>query len=308
MRHNLLTFILMFPAIWLQAQDQIFKNDNTKILAKITEVNPTEIRYKLFSNPEGPVYIEKRNNVSLIIYENGKHEIIAANPALTETTVAAVAPPLTPSISKVDSVYYYRYPNNISVNFLNFFNNEMGFMYQRDFVESDFNIQIPFGFGVEHPGITQSVYFNNNNFSNGNTFARMRLIKKNFEVGFGINYYPNLNTRVNYFIGPMFRYMQYNAEHQVTYSLLAPSPYGGYSYSGMQNQPTTLSRYCMSITNGFVFRTRSRLTASVYASLGFKNDNTDRAAKNPITGEEFDTFKSSTSLYFWSGFNVGFSF
>jgi tetratricopeptide (TPR) repeat protein len=57
------------------AQDKIYKTNKTVIEAKVTEINASEIKYKKFSNLNGPAYIVPRKEVSMIVYENGEKEI-----------------------------------------------------------------------------------------------------------------------------------------------------------------------------------------------------------------------------------------
>ncbi len=63
----------------LISQDQLFKKDNTKIEVKILEINPTEIKYKLFNYEDGPIITVLKSDVALIIYKNGMHEVITAS-------------------------------------------------------------------------------------------------------------------------------------------------------------------------------------------------------------------------------------
>jgi len=46
-----------------------------EIQAKITEITPTEIKYKRFDNPEGPTYTILKSDASSISYENGAKDI-----------------------------------------------------------------------------------------------------------------------------------------------------------------------------------------------------------------------------------------
>ena len=39
------------------AQDLIVRTDSTRIEARVTEVSPETVRYKRFSNPDGPTYV-----------------------------------------------------------------------------------------------------------------------------------------------------------------------------------------------------------------------------------------------------------
>ncbi len=66
--------IVFFPSTSF-SQDKIYKTDKTIIEAKVQEVGDAEIRYKKFSNQNGPVYTVKKDYVWMIIYENGEKEI-----------------------------------------------------------------------------------------------------------------------------------------------------------------------------------------------------------------------------------------
>lgn len=285
----------------LRAQDQLFKKDNSKLEVKIIEINPEVIKYKLYANLSGPIYSENKSNVSLIIYESGKHEVITSNSQVPSTEVNEPAS-LTlfgrPGMSLADSLIYYKYSQNVSLNFFSFFNNEISLIYQKDFFDNHFSIIIPLAIGVEKPNITQSVYFENN-YNNG----YVDLNKKNFEAGFGINYYPNLETNINYYIGPVFKYMQYSATNNLTYRVNGINNYQFIK----KTEATLLNRYCMSITNGVIIRTKSRLTTNLFASIGFKNDATSNQIKDPNTNMSVSIIRP-LAFYFWCGFNVGFSF
>ena len=67
----------------LSSQDQLFKKDNTKLEVKILEINPTEIKYKLFNYVDGPIITVLKSEVALIIYKNGMHEVITASPEIS---------------------------------------------------------------------------------------------------------------------------------------------------------------------------------------------------------------------------------
>ncbi len=56
----------------LYAQDIIITNDAKKIEAKILEVSKSEIRYKEMDNLNGPTFILETDEISSIIYSNGK--------------------------------------------------------------------------------------------------------------------------------------------------------------------------------------------------------------------------------------------
>lgn len=67
-------FVCMLAPFVSSAQDKIYKTDKTVIEAKVTEINTVEIKYKKFSNLNGPAYIIPIKEVSAIEYENGEKE------------------------------------------------------------------------------------------------------------------------------------------------------------------------------------------------------------------------------------------
>ena len=60
----------------LKAQDIIITIDAKKIEATITEVTSQYVSYKKISNPDGPIFILEKSQISSIIYKNGDVEII----------------------------------------------------------------------------------------------------------------------------------------------------------------------------------------------------------------------------------------
>lgn len=72
---NLLCGCLLFVMTNLSAQDNIIKKDGTEIPSKVMEVGDTYIKYKNFSNLNGPVYNIAIADVFMIMYENGEKDI-----------------------------------------------------------------------------------------------------------------------------------------------------------------------------------------------------------------------------------------
>lgn len=76
MKHNFykvigcLVFILMTAPIF--AQDIIVTTDAKKIETQILEVSKSEIKYKEYDNLDGPTFIISTDEISSIIYKNGK--------------------------------------------------------------------------------------------------------------------------------------------------------------------------------------------------------------------------------------------
>jgi hypothetical protein len=62
--------------------DKIIYKDGTEIMAKITEINTSEIRYKRCDFIDGPTFVEKQNKVFMIKYSNGKSEMFKTEKAI----------------------------------------------------------------------------------------------------------------------------------------------------------------------------------------------------------------------------------
>lgn len=70
-----LLFLIFIFVQSIAAQDTIYtKSDSSLILANILEVNPDNLKYKKYSNIEGPLYTIEKNTISKVVFENGDVE------------------------------------------------------------------------------------------------------------------------------------------------------------------------------------------------------------------------------------------
>lgn len=58
----------------MNAQDTIYTISKDSILAKIIEVNDTDVKYKKWNNIEGALYSTSKKNIHKIVYQNGMVE------------------------------------------------------------------------------------------------------------------------------------------------------------------------------------------------------------------------------------------
>lgn len=92
MKRTFLLFLMLccgIPAAF--AQDLIVKTDASRIEARVTEISPETIRYKRFSNPDGPTYLLPVADVERIEYANGETEYFN-RPAPAPVSAAPDAP------------------------------------------------------------------------------------------------------------------------------------------------------------------------------------------------------------------------
>ncbi|TMI61577.1 MAG: hypothetical protein E6H07_18840 [Bacteroidetes bacterium] len=78
-KSTLLIVILCVVSGSLFSQDKIYRNNGKIVLAKVIEVGATEIKYKEFDNPDGPIYVLEADRILKIVYENGKVEKFTDN-------------------------------------------------------------------------------------------------------------------------------------------------------------------------------------------------------------------------------------
>ncbi len=70
-----LSAILILITFRSFSQDRIKTVSGEVVQAKVLEVNKNEVKYKRYSNPDGPVYVLGTQEISEITYQNGEKEV-----------------------------------------------------------------------------------------------------------------------------------------------------------------------------------------------------------------------------------------
>lgn len=78
-------------------QDSLRMRSGTSVAVKLMEIKPYELVYKRFDNPEGPVYILNKSEVSSVLYSNGAVDTF---PRIVPQQ-SLVQQPITPSSIKI---------------------------------------------------------------------------------------------------------------------------------------------------------------------------------------------------------------
>jgi hypothetical protein len=100
MKHILtLLAVLTLAASAVSAQDIITRRNGEDIRAIVTEVGTTNIQYKSYDNPDGPVYAIPKADVLMIRYQNGHTDSFAAAPAAGHPSTAMGIAPANPRYS-----------------------------------------------------------------------------------------------------------------------------------------------------------------------------------------------------------------
>ncbi|MDR0796751.1 MAG: hypothetical protein LBE79_12015 [Tannerella sp.] len=68
------------------SQDLIVTKDSKKIEAKVTEINVDNVKYKVFTNQDGPVYTLPKSSIQTIVFQNGQVETFEDQTTSTSAT------------------------------------------------------------------------------------------------------------------------------------------------------------------------------------------------------------------------------
>ncbi len=73
--------VLLVSAVTASAQDIITKKNGEDIKAKVLEIDNSNVKYKLFDEPDGVTYTMPKTQILMIRYESGRNEVFNTAPA-----------------------------------------------------------------------------------------------------------------------------------------------------------------------------------------------------------------------------------
>ena len=121
MKTLIITMGLLLTGVLTFGQDIIYLKNGENIDAKVVSVQSRTIQYKLHQHLEGPEYEVRKNKVFMIIYEDGRKEMITSSKAAS----------FNPN------------PNAISLNYGELGWLRLGLSYERQFGDGYMGIKIP---------------------------------------------------------------------------------------------------------------------------------------------------------------------
>lgn len=312
--------VLLFTSlsIHVAGQDQLFKKDNSKLEVKVLEVSPNEVKYKLKSNPDGPIYIVNKSDVAVLIYANGDHETFPENKQKTEIVYTPASP-----YAGIDSLRAYRKRENLAqfatmtkhknvvfLNTLGLLNGTASLSYLREFGKGLFSIHVPISTSFAQPGI-QNYTGLTTNYYYGHVY-NYRVTHKAIDAGLGIYFHTSGKHSITHFVGPLFRFTQYNGTFN--------SPNYVYDQSGNIIGGTNENKYGFvlnetyaMINNGILFRITPRFNMMLHAAIGTTINhhfvvNDPKSFKTPFGPDYYTNNYYSNSPVFNLGFHVGYRF
>ncbi len=273
--------ILLFSVLLLAqgfSQDQLFKTDSTKLEVKILEINPTEIKYKLFNYEDSPKITVLKSEVAVIIFKNGVREVISPFIKQTEAVKgASVNAPNNDTLWKKREEAQLKYQENkkaelemvlstknlIGLNLFELLNCCVGITYMRELAHHHLNICVPINIGFTAPTVNNlmvpTVIHNKYSDIQDYTYSN-----KTIEVGLGINFQTSSSTSTTYFVGPLVNFGQYVGS-------FSGSRYGSYGLA-VNRYDFTMNRWSIMINNGFLFRPSKNFNIMVNVAVGERID------------------------------------
>lgn len=259
-----------------KAQDVITKNDSSQVKASIIEINPREIKYKLFNYPEGPMISASRENIAYITFKSGvverftKPEVKTVpsqnyNPNrynLDAVSVSSYRP--EDKIKKCEKLYNKK--NYFGFNYIAFLNTALGFNYMRDVKKANLIINVPFAFGLGSPAITNSLY--NRDYLDGTSTTKYELMK--YQIGINALFAPSMNREVNFLMGPAFNFTEYRMSVETKYTTINAPQYQ--NSNGTFKNNFILKRQHYGINIGLLARFSEKVNMNMLVTFGYKQD------------------------------------
>jgi len=226
------------------AQDTLYKVDGSKHLAKIVELNETQVKYKLFSSLEGPTYVIGKESVLQIVYESGLVE------TFPQSLLANVAP-----IVKIDprTVDFGR--NFISVDAFDILaNGTLTLSYEYIVKSGLVGYRLPVSYHIIDYEFRDNSYV--------------------FGIGADINIYPYGQGRIKFFYGPSFQFKTFEtysaADVNTAYALLFQAGFLFQPEKHINLSVTGALGYARLIRDDDVYEKKGDVAGNFGINLGYK--------------------------------------
>lgn len=235
MLRNLACFaLLFFVSESLSAQDTLYKINHDKVIVKVQEVGPEEVKYKRFSDADGPQYIVKQSELFKIVYASGHTDYF------NDLNENGDKDKFTPGRRWM-----------VGVNAFDGMWGVVSMSAEYSFPKSGLTIKIPVSFGLN-----AMVGNKPNGYSDLYYYSKDKL----FSSGFQMLLYPGgRKHRASYYIGMAFELGLVNHDNNYYYWDFAPFPTAN-------PQPTWYA--ATGVTNGVMLKVSDRINVGIDATFG----------------------------------------
>lgn len=253
LKNTLILFCLCLGTL-AYSQDLIYLNSGSKFEALVKEINETSIKYKNVNNPEGPTYVIAKTDVLFVEYKNGNVDVINKNPnpVSPKSNTPSAGENKETKLPKPSDVYYMN-KNSLMINGLALTNADITLMYERDLLQNHLGVMV----------------LGSYNFNTRTTWPNLYLMdlantKKNYDLGLGLNFYPSVRKKSQYFIGVLVKYMNYSFDREVT----VQEEIGGFIFEKIVIEKAQGYQLATMIVNGFQVRITPTFTYKAFVGIG----------------------------------------
>ncbi len=252
MKTLIISFLSLMPVL-VSAQDVLYKTDNTKLEVKVAEVTETTIKYKVFANPNGPLYTISKNTVALIVYQNGQHEVVKS-PVQPVNTPGYSSPLYNDSVVLSKKLKRYNQvtqnKNVVFFNTVELLNSGIGVSYMREVCDNKILVHVPFARSFKSPELDNALgAFNSGGFS---------LKQTQYDLGLGLYVATSGKRSITHFIGPLIR----NAQYSGTYNYYNSADFRGGQSTFSMNETSLM------LNNGFLYRFTPKFNMMLNVAVG----------------------------------------
>ncbi|MBK9353896.1 MAG: hypothetical protein IPN09_08005 [Bacteroidetes bacterium] len=323
---KILTILFLAIQFYTFGQDKIILNNKKVIDGKILEVGLNEIKYKPSDNLEGPEYSIAKKEVQLILFSNGKEEIIKNTKNRKEF---------------LDSSFI-KYRNSITTDLFSPIYNDFSLAYERRLTNKNIGLKIPLFISVNKDIYFRNRYYDYNynyipdeiNYSDStysrynNQFNNLKNI--GFRSGLQSKFYFSDLKRVNWFISPELIFGFKTEENKNTnivekykiisfdtlvyedYTIVNPNiDFNNIlSSSIFSENHTKINQFNIGLllSTGFEYRPLPRLSLGGEFGMGYNNVFEKRIYTNKEIQKEYKD-KDFDKYFIWrTAFNIGFHF
>lgn len=323
----LFSFLILCMQIDSFAQDKIILNNKKVIDGKILEVGLNEIKYKPSDNLEGPEYSIAKKEVQLILFSNGKKEII-------KTT--------NNRKTFLDSSFT-KYRNSITTDLFSPIYNDFSVAYERRLKNKDIGLKIPLFISVNKDDYFRRRYYDYEYYNyipdeinySDSTYSRYHSNFNNlknigFRSGLQSKFYLSDLKKVNWFISPelifgfkteefentntveKYKILSFDSIVYDDYTIVNPNiDFNNILSSSIYKENQTKTNQFnigLLLSTGFEYRPLPRLSLGAEFGMGYNNVFERRTTTNDLSEVE-NKSKDFNKYFIWrTAFNLGFHF
>ncbi len=241
-----LIIIALLLSVPVFSQDIMYLKNGKKDTVAVQQITTTNIEYKKYKEPDGPVYRLPLSELLLVQFADGRIEVIKETKTTPEVKEGDVLGPrfVTKKRHEDDPEFIASLGKNIiGINMLNTINGNINLFYERITNEGN----VGFKFTV------------NGSFLKGENDPNIITYRRRFTTGVDVNFYPSGQGKIKYFIGPALRFGMLSVHDNVYWDGIARKYY---------NYPAEFDYLSLFFNNGITVNASSKFNFTFNAAVG----------------------------------------